>query len=233
MIVKKIFDGVFDDVVHANFLKFGRGIYENRYLIEGKRQAKKWAVKTSAEYANFLVKRCLEKIDGSVEIKGVIVSTSDLKSEIDFDIKKVSNFQGVKKNIIDTSVEPLQILELIEKYPKVFFALSFKGEDFVLKIKAKAPSSAKPGKNGEKPVADFCSLKTEDKSLVDELFFGVSNFKEVFINHIINVTDIIYPDNMNDLKPTEVRELSKRKGIIKRIAEVDGVEKISEANFVA
>ena len=233
MIVKKIFDGVFDDVVHANFLKFGRGIYENRYLIEGKRQAKKWAVKTSAEYANFLVKRCLEKIDGSVEIKGVIVSTSDLKNEINFDIKKVSNFQGVKKNIIDTSVEPLQILELIEKYPKVFFALSFKGEDFVLKIKAKAPSSAKPGKNGEKPVADFCSLKTENKSLVDELFFGVSNFKEVFINHIINVTDIIYPDNMNDLKPTEVRELSKRKGIIKRIAEVDGVEKISEANFVA
>lgn len=233
MIVKKIFDGVFDDVVHANFLKFGRGIYENRYLIEGKKQAKKWAVKTSAEYANFLVKRCLEKIDGSVEIKGVIVSTSDLKNEINFDIKKVSNFQGVKKNIIDTSVEPLQILELIEKYPKVFFALSFKGEDFVLKIKAKAPSSAKPGKNGEKPVADFCSLKTEDKSLVDELFFGVSDFKEVFINHIINVTDIIYPDNMNDLKPTEVRELSKRKGIIKRIAEVDGVEKISEANFVA
>ena len=205
MIVKKIFDGVFDDIVHANFLKFGRGMYENRYLIEGKRQAKKWAVKTSAEYANFLVKRCLEKINGSVDIKGVIVSTSDLKDEIGFDIKKVSNFQGVKKNVIDTSVEPSQILELIDKYPKVFFALSFSGEDFVLKIKAKAPASAKPGKNNERAVADFCSLKTQDQSIIDELFFGVGDFKEVFINHIINVTDIIYPDNMNDLKPIEVQ----------------------------
>ena len=232
MIVKNIFEGVSDNEMHVNFLKFGRGEYENRYLIEGKKQAKKWAVKTSAEYANFLVRRCLEKINGRVEIKGVIISTSDLKDKIDFEIKKVSNFQGVKKNIIDTEIEPSQVLELIDKYPKVFFALSFSGEDFVLKIKPKAPKSGKPGKDNEKPVVDFCSLKTNDKSIIDELFFDIDNFKEVFINHTINVTDIIYPNNMGELKPTEIRELSKRKGVIKRVADVDGAEKISEAEFV-
>ena len=233
MIVKKIFEGVFDNEVHTSFLKFGRGKYENRYLVEGKRQAKKWAIKTSAEYANFLVKRCLEKIDGRVEIKGIIISTSNLKDEIGFDVKKVSNFQGVKKNIIDTEIEPSQILELINKYPKVFFALSFSGKDFILKIKAKTPKGGKPGKDNEKPVVDFCALKTEDKLIVDELCFDIENFKEVSINHTINVTDIVYPNNIGGLKPTEVRELSKRKGIIKRIVNIDGIEKISEAEFVA
>ena len=45
MVVKKVFDGVFDDEVNAAFLKFGRGEYRNKYLLDGKRQAKKWAVK--------------------------------------------------------------------------------------------------------------------------------------------------------------------------------------------
>ncbi len=30
--MKKIFDGIFDDEVHANFLKFGKGDYKNKYF---------------------------------------------------------------------------------------------------------------------------------------------------------------------------------------------------------
>ena len=82
MVMKKIFDGVFDAEVHANFLKFGRGEYKDKYLLEGKRQTKKWSVKAGAEYANLLVRKCLEKISGAIEVKGVIVSTLDLRDEI-------------------------------------------------------------------------------------------------------------------------------------------------------
>ena len=230
--MKKIFDGDFDDEVHCDFLKFGRGEYKDKYLIEGKKQAKKWAIKTGAEYANLLVRKCLEKIDGIVNIKGVIISTSDLRDEINFDINKVSNFQGVRKHIIDSDIEPSQILDLMKRYPKVFFALSFKGDDFVLKIKPKGPKAEKKGKDDERSIADFCSLKTEDKELVNYLFFGVGDFREIFISHTINVTDIIYPDNIESLKPVEIRELAKRKGIITRKVNVDGTEKISEASFI-
>ena len=234
MAMKKIFDGVFDDEVHASFLKFGRGEYKEKFLLEGKRQAKKWAVKAGAEYANLLVRKCLEKINGMVEIKGVIVSTRDLRDEINFDIKKVSNFQGVRKHVIDGEIEPTQIFELMDKYPKAFFALTFKGEGFVLKIKPKAPADGKKGKKeGEGPVADFCSLKTEDRELIDYLFFGVGEFSAVRINHTVKVNDIIYPNNMDDLKPAEVRELAKRKGILVRNVLVDGKEQVSEAKFVA
>ena len=232
--MKKIFEGNFDDEVHANFLKFGRGEYKGKYLLDGKRQAKKWAVKTGAEYANILVRKCLEKVGGAVAVKGVVVSTLDLRDEFKFEIAKVSNFQGVRKHAIDTEVEPEQIFEIMDKYPKAFFALTFKGDGFVLKIKPKAPASGKPGKDKEVgPVADFCSLKTEDKDLVNYLFFGIDNFAEVRVSHQINVTDIVYPDNLDELKPTEVRELAKRKGVVIRTAIVDGKEQISEANFVA
>ncbi|MFH1237839.1 MAG: hypothetical protein ABIH79_03355 [archaeon] len=232
MVMKKIFEKVFDEEVHSDFLKFGRGEYKDKYLVEGKKQAKKWAIKTGAEYANFLVRKCLEKVIGPVNIKGVIISTSDLRNEINFEIKKVSNFQGVRKHIVDGKVEPSQILNLMAKYPRVFFALSFSGEDFVLKIKPKGPKSEKKGKDDEGPVVDFCSLKTEDKTIVDELFFGVGDFREVFISHTINVTDIIYPANIESLKPAEIRELAKRKGVIIRKINADGIQKTSEAEFL-
>jgi len=234
MVMKKIFDGVFDEEVHANFLKFGRGEYKNKYLLEGKKQVKKWAVKAGAEYANLLVRKCLEKVGRPVEVKGVIVSTLDLRDEINFEVSKVKNFQGVRKHVIDCEVEPAQIFELMNKYPKAFFALSFKGDDFVLKIKPKAPSDGKKSKKeGEGIVADFCSLKTEDQTLLAYLFFGIGKFQEVRINHTINVTDIVYPSNMDELKPTEVREMAKRKGVVVRNATVDGKEQVSEAEFVA
>lgn len=232
--MKKIFDGVFDEEVHTDFLRFGRGLYENKYMLEGKRQAKKWSVKASFEYANMLVRRCMEKVNGKISVTGVIVSTLDLKDEIPFEVEKVSNFQGVRKNVIKTEVEGSQVLDLMNKYPKVFFALSFSGDGFVLKIKPKAPTSGKPGKEDEDgPSIDFCSLKTEDKALVDELFFGVGDFTEVTVKHTINVTDIVYPSNMSELKPAEIRAQAKRKGVLKRIVIKDGQESATETNFVA
>lgn len=233
MIIKNIFEGSIDEEVHIAFLKFGRGIYKNKYLIEGKRQAKNWAVKTGAEYANFLVRKCLGGME-SVQAKGVIVSTLDLRDEIKFELKKVSNFQGVRKHVVDGEIKSAEIFDLMDKYPKAFFALTFKGDGFVLKIKPKAPTSGKPGKEkGSGPAADFCSLKTGDKALVDELFFGVSGFESVRISHEIDVTDIIYPVDMENLKPAEIREMAKRKGVLKRVVSVDGSEKVSQAEFVA
>ncbi|MBS3087523.1 hypothetical protein J4226_02915 [Candidatus Pacearchaeota archaeon] len=234
MIIKNIFNGVFDDEVHVAFLKFGRGVYKGKYLLEGKHQAKNWSIKAGSEYANFLVRRCLESVGGPVKVTGVIVSTLDLKNEIKFKLKKVGNFQGVRKHVVETEVDGKEIFALMDKYPKAFFALSFKGKDFVLKIKAKAPTSGKPGKEkDEGPQADFCSLKTEDKRMVDELFFDIVDFEKVRVAHEIDVTDIVYPVDMANLKPAEIRELAKRKGILKRVCEVDGDVRVSSAEFVA
>lgn len=234
MVVKKIFDEKIDEEVHVAFLKFGRGVYKNKYLVEAKKQAKTWAIKTGAEYANFLVRWGMEKIGGKVKVKGVIVSTLDLRDEIKFDLKKVSNFQGVRKHAVETEVGSKDVLDLMDKYPKAFFALTFKGDDFALKIKEKAPTSGKPGKEKEDgPQADFCTLKSEDKSILGELLFDVVDFKEAKVSHEIDVTDIVYPSDMANMKPAEIRERAKRRGVLKRKVVVDGDERVSRAEFVA
>jgi len=233
-VIKKIFDREFDSFVHSDFLKFGRGEYKDKYLLEGKKQSNKWAIKTGPDFANILVNRFLKKFDGSVEVKGVVISTVDIRDEIPFDIVKVSNFQGIRKIQIGTSVDSGDVIELMNKYPRFFYALSFKGNNFDLKIKAKAPKSAKPGKSSEDgPKADFCTLKTNDKSFVEELFFDCIGFNEVKVNHTILISDIIYPKDITDMKPAEVRENSKRKGKVIRKVNCDGKEETREAEFVA
>ena len=230
MIIKKIFEGVLDSEVHEGFLKLGRGEFKDKFVISGKKQASRWAVKTGPEFANFFVKNCLEKIKGEkVSMKGVIISTMDLSEEINFEIVKKKNFKGIRQLVVNTEISPKEILDFMEKYPRIFFALSFKSDDFELKIKAKPPKSAKPGKDGEVVKPGFCSLKTSDVSLIKDLFFDVGlNWKEIVINHTINVEEIIYP---KDATPEEMREKSKRKGRVVRVVSIDGIEKVREEGF--
>jgi len=232
-VINKIFSDEVDGEVHDGFVKFSRGRYENRYLLEGKKQVTKWSVKSSAEFANYFVRRGLEGVSGSVNVKGVIVSTNkELKSEINFNLSGEKSYRGIKQFLVDTSLEPKKILVLMDKYPKVFYALSFKTEDFELKIKAKAPKSGKPGKEGDDgPVADFCSLKTTDKSIIDDLFFDFSGWKEIKVNHTIEISWIDVDMSIED--PVEMRERAVRKGKVIRKVVVDGVEKVSEKEFSA
>ncbi|MFA4960557.1 MAG: hypothetical protein WC548_02730 [Candidatus Pacearchaeota archaeon] len=234
MVIKKIFEKDFDEEVHNDFLKFGRGEYQNRYLLEGKKQASKWMIKAGPEFVNYLVRKCMDKAEEKTHMKGIIVTTGNLDGEIDFEIKKKSNFQGIKKLEIETEVEVEKLKNLMNKFPRVFYALTFSGNDFDLKIKAKAPKSGKPGKENEDgPKADFCTLKTNDEKIVRELFFDYPEFKEISINHTIFVEDIVYPKDFTKMKPEEVREQSKRKGRIVRQIFVDGKEEKRETEFVA
>jgi hypothetical protein len=233
MVMKKIFEGVSDDEIHNDFMKFSRGEFENKYLLEAKKQASRTAIKTSAEFTNSIVRICLQNLKGPTQIKGVIVSTTDLAEELGLPIKKKSNFQGVRKLEIETEVEPQKILDLMAKYPKVFFALSLKTEEIELKVKPKAPKSGKKGSDGEAPKADFCNLKTNNQEIINELLFDVTDFKELKINHTININEIVYPANMDDLSPKEVRAQAKRKGVVVRNSVVDGKDFVSKKEFVA
>jgi len=232
-VIGKIFSGDCDEEVHNDFVKFSRGVFENRYLLEGKRQASKWAIKSSAEFANFFVSRALGSLSGSVKVKGAIICTFDLREETEIEVVRIKQFAGVKQHLIDSEVEVEELKKLMDKYPKVFFALTFSFPDGDLKVKAKPPKSGKPGKKGddEGPKADFCAIKTTDEELVKNLFFDFPNFKEVKIRHTIEVKDIELPKGIED--PREVREKAVRKGIVKRIVAVDGRAEESEKDFVA
>lgn len=237
MVIKKIFNQEFDEEVHNSFLKFGKGEYANRYLIEGKNQKDRYSIKTSAEFANFFVRKCLEEVDkdSKLAVKGVIISTLDLEGDNNLVIKKKSNFQGIKKLQIDSEVLASDILDLIEKYPKAFFGLTFKTLKSELKIKPKSPKSGKPGKKGEDgPKVDFCSLKTTNDVILSDLFFDIGkNWKEIKIYHTLKIEKIIYPKDLSNMKPEEVREKSKRRGVVLREIFQDGQKSEKQASFEA
>jgi len=221
--INKIFRGIVDEEIHDEFVKFSRGVFQNKYLLEGKRQKNAWAVKTGAEYTNYLVRKCLSEIpnDTPIKINGVVVSTKDLKNELKIPISKVKQFAGVRQAIIATEIKPSLVLAEMDRLPKAFFALSFRSLNSDLKVKAKAPKSGKPSPKGEKGVAaDFCRVKTNDESLIADLFFDSPNFTQISVEHTIEVKKIMLPKDTTD--PRELREKAQRHGIIKRKIISDG-----------
>ena len=233
--IKKAIDGQSDQSVHLQFQKFSKGEFRNRALIEVKAQSGgKYTIKTSAEFANDLVRLMAEKLGSEkVKVTGAIVSTSDLTGELDFKEKK--QFQGVKRYLMDGDMSGEEILSLMEKLPKTFFALSFSVGDEVLKIKPKAPKSGKSGKEKEDgPKADFCSLKTTDKEIVGDFIFENPGFKGARINHTIFVERMVIPDELKEEKDfAKIREESKRAGRIVRKSIIDDQESEKEYEFEA
>nr|AQS34584.1 hypothetical protein [uncultured archaeon] len=231
-VIKKIFSGIKDEEVHADFTKYSRGVFTNKYLINVKRVKDKWNIKTSAEFVNYIVRECLKEVNGEFDVKGVIVATFDVSKEAGFPVQRIKQFMGIKQAVIETRTTPDKIITLMDKYPKAFFALTFSTPNSELKVKAKAPKSAKPAATGDKePVAEFLSVKTTNKGIADDLLFGIGDFKEVAIKHILNIKDIVIPKGEKD--PLKMRENAVRKGTIKRMMIVDEKNSEKEVEFEA
>ncbi len=231
-VIKKIFSGVRDDEVHADFTKYSRGVFANKYLVEVKKQKDKLSIKTSAEFVNYIVKECLKEVRGEFDVKGVIVATFDVSKEAQFPVQRIKQFMGIKQAVIECKTTSDKIIELMNKYPKAFFALTFSTPHSELKVKAKAPKSAKPAATGDKePVAEFLSLKTTNQIIADDLLFGIGKFKELSIKHVLNINEIVIPKGEND--PVKMRENAIRKGTIKRIMKVDDNITEKEIEFEA
>lgn len=231
--IKKVFDRAADESVHLQFQKFSKGEFHDRALIEVRKTSKGFAIKTSAEFANELVRVMAGKLGSEkARITGAIVSTQDLTGELEFKDKK--QFQGVKRYMIDSEMSGDELVNLLNKFPKNFFALSFEVGGEKLKIKPKAPKSGKPGKGNEKPKADFCSLKTADENITKSFVWEREDFKKAQISHDFFIDEIVIPDDLENEKDfAKIREMAKREGRIVRRAEIDGVVSERTAEFIA
>jgi len=224
-----------DELVHLQFQKFSRGEFRNRALISVKRTGKKYTVNTSAEFANELVRMISEKLGyEKTKVTGAIVSTSDLKEEIEF--TNIKQFQGVKRYLINKEMSGNEIVSLLDRFPKTFFALTFSTPDgeTSLKIKPKAPKSGKPGKGDEAPKADFCKMTTTDQKIGSEFVFEKSDFKKADIIHHFFIEEIVVPTELKNEKDYAIiRENSRRKGRIVREATIDEKSSKEEKSFEA
>ncbi len=221
--IKKVQEKKSDESVHLQFQKFSKGEFKNRAIVEVKNSKGAYTIKTSAEFANEMVKLLSKKLgDNKTKITGSIIGTNDLKGVLEF--KKISQFQGVKNYSIEKEMSGTEMLNLIEKFPKNFFGLSFSVGEETIKIKPKAPKSGKPGSKGdEAPKADFCALKTKDKGIANSFVFEVGDFKSAKIVHDYIIESIEAPAELKNSQDFSlIREKSRRVGKILRKAEIDG-----------
>ncbi len=218
----KIIGGKFDEETHNSFIRFGRGEYE-RFLLSIKK-GKKLMIKCSADLANMMVQIITDNLQEEAEVKGKIVARYDCENDVPCEIVKYSKRGKLYTAELDTTLSPDSLKELYEKFKFQFFLLNIKAGDFKLKSGKSLP------KPGGKIKPNFCSV-TLPLSLLDEFAFDFEqDFKEVKIRHILHITDIIIPDEYKD-DAVKARTHGIRKGIIKRIIELDGKETEKKYNF--
>jgi hypothetical protein len=232
--IKKVFENRADEFVHMQFQKFSKGEFRSRALIKAKKSGNKYSIATSSEFGNELVLDLAKKLgNNKTKITGVIVSTNQL--DLEYTNKK--QFMGIKQYVIDKEMSGNEIVSLIERFPKAFFGLSFSIPEgnTTLKIKQKAPKSAKPSTKGEEAIKpDFCKLTTEDAKLAGSFVFEKPGFKTAEITHTFMIEDIVVPNELKNEKDfAKVREMAKRKGRIIRKAKIDEQDMSSEHGFEA
>lgn len=235
--IKKIFDGKNDELVHLQFQKFSMGKFNDRGIVIARCSSKNFRINTSYEYANEFVRFLAEKLnERKTHVTGIIVSTRDLTGDLNYLSKK--QFMGVKQYVIDKEMNGNEILELCNKFPNAFIGLSFNINGTELKIKQKAPKSAKPSSKANNNNVDFCKLKTSDKQLINSLIFDneINNldFKKIEIKHDFVINEIIISDEMKKIAGNDyskLRELARKKGKIVRKINIDGKEIIKEKEF--
>ena len=229
--IKKIANKTFDDSVHPQFIRFGKGEYKGRFPL-GLRKSKKIKVKAGFEFANDLVLLCSEF--GNCKVSGIVLSKKNISG-----VLSTNNIEGnsetkkgglyYQNNISLQELNKKQIQELTQVSYSTLLDLD--GEGFKLKIKKKLP---KPGKDENKVDDKFCQLEADEKyckALLEDLFWDIPNGKKVQVKHTILIESIIMPEGEKDF--AKIRELSKRKGKIIRKIEIDGQESFKEYEFEA
>ena len=229
--IKRVFSNEVNDEAHLQFQKFSRGEFLQRALVKAKKVKNSYTISTTAEFANEFVRTLAQKLgDEKAHVTGAVISTLDLDKDLDFKSKK--QFMGIKQYVIDSHMSGREIISLIDRLPKAFFALSFSGKGDVLKIKPKAPKSAKPStKGGEAPKPDFCKLTTSDEKIARDFVWEKPDFRDAEISHDFIIKELIVPKEEKDF--AVAREKAKRKGIIVRRATIDGVKSAEEKEFEA
>lgn len=229
--IKKIWLGKIDNAVHFNFIRFSKGIFENRAVINvNKGNAIK--LNSTFELTNDMV-LFIASLGGKFSVSGLLFARENpeallnslgIKSEIK---KKKSIFEANIAGEINSE----QIKSIADGAYLMLFDMHADGIE--LKTKKRLP---KPGKSGKEKVDDkFCILEIAAKffpQLHEEFLFGLPNdFKKARISHTYTITGIILPKGEKDFEMIRLKAI--RKGRISRHIEIGGKIMQEEKDFEA
>ena len=215
--VKRIFEGKSDDSIHRQFVRFGKGVFQNRAAAGFRRTAGKVKLNFGFEYVNDIVRvLCSLK---NMNFSGILFS----KEELPFKLKKGKGLKEYEFSGKST--------ELKEVFDKIYYALLDSDDsEIILKTKKKLP---KPGKSSEKKADDkFCQAEIPENywpAVKNCFFWDFPDDKKGNVVHTFTINELIMPANEKDFE--KIRILTKRKGKISRKIS-DGTERVVEKAMI-
>ena len=222
MFIKKIFENKVDETVHRQFVRFSRGQYKNRAIINV-RKGNVIKVSTTFELTNDLI-FFISSLFPQFKVKGILMTKN-----------KIENLEGKKKKglfvyNIEKELKSEELKELVNKsYYALLDCISNDGT-IDLKVKKKLP---KPGKDENKVNDKFCQLKLDIKywpQFHKEFLFDLpSEIKKVRLEHTYIINEIKIPKELEKENDYEkIRLGAQRSGNIIRKIVVDGKKEILE-----
>lgn len=225
--IKKIFQGRIDEQVHQQFVRFGKGIFTDKAIVNFKKSGTKIRVTTSFELANDMVLFVFELVDKAL-VSGTLITKQQVPS-LGAGKKKSRIFEYE----INKEMASKEINELAKNAYFMLLDCSAGGID--LKIKKKLP---KPGKAVGKVNDKYCILEADLKyepKIREEFLFDLKNeadiAKKIEIKHSFLINDIILPQGEKDFE--KIRLLAKKKGVLTREISIDGKVIKKELPFAA
>ncbi|MGB9707779.1 MAG: hypothetical protein ACPLXC_00395 [Candidatus Pacearchaeota archaeon] len=224
MFIKKLFENKIDETVHKQFVRFGKGTYGLRAIMNVTRQTDKIKISSTFELANDFVE-FIATLAPRFSVSGIVLSKDKMEG---FEFRKKA---GILACEIQKEMSNIELKELAAKSYATLLDCNMPGVS--LKIKKTLP---KPSKSGEGKVNDkFCVLELDKKfssQVHKEFLFDLpQEFKKARIEHTYIIKDIIMPQGEKDFE--KIRILAKRKGTIVRKIIVDSKEIVKEKEFVA
>lgn len=229
--IRKIWLGKADAQLHSQFIRFSKGLFENRAVISVSK-SKPLKLTSTSELADDLV-LFLAGIAEKFSVSGILLSRENpqellsalgLKAEI-----------KNKKKIFEAKIDAQVMAEQIKKIADIAYFMLFdmSSEGISLKIKKRL---TKPGKSGKEKIdGKFCILELDEKffpQLHEEFLFDMPlDFKKAKITHTYNITSIILPPGEKDFE--QIRLKAKKKGKIVRMVEIAGKTIQQEKDFEA
>src|SRR3990167_9278464 len=230
----KIFHDKNDESVHRQFIRFGKGEFGGRAILNLWKTRNNIKIKSSFEFANDFVlfvswlgkEFSIEKFS----VEGFILSKKDIsnimsENQIKGNSETKKGGLYYQNNIVRQELSKDQLSKLERE--SYFSLLNIDGLGIKLKIKDKLP---KPGKSEDKVDDKFCQLELDGKyyhAAKEDFFWDLPECKKAGIEHRYIITEIVLPKT-NEKDYAKIREMARRKGKIIRIINADGKEIKSE-----
>jgi hypothetical protein len=220
--IKKIWKKASDDSAHRQFIRFSKGIFENKAVLNIGRNGK---IKISGTYDCVTdAVAFIASLTAKVNVSGLVISRTAIPG-IHGNEKK-----GAISYNFNEELDSKKLLEITKA--SIYALLDCEASGIELKTKKTIP---RPGSRSSDKVNDkFFTASIDIKfwpQVKEEFLFDLPEGKKYRLSHKYEISSIILPKGEKDFE--KMRLMAKKKGRMTRTAEIDGKTISQEIDFEA